>query len=202
MKTSNLITLALSIVAITLAILLGKSIYDEQQKFDLIRDSEELIKENLKGLREAQIIHKRKYGAYANSWKALQTFISKDSLIITDRSETIIPRQYEEDSVIINIDTIGIVLVSDSLLGNDKFKSLDINKIDQVPLQDHSFVMEVTNDTTSQLYFLYIGDETPLDEMRRKPIIRNAKIKKVKGTKPLLTIGSRIDESLKASWTK
>ena len=28
------------------------------------------------------------------------------------------------------------------------------------------------------------------------------KIKRIKGTKPLLTIGSREEESLKASWTK
>ena len=62
--------------------------------------------------------------------------------------------------------------------------------------------MVVKNDTTLSKFYLYIADENPLDNMRRKPIIRNDKIKRIKGTKPLLSIGSKEDESLKASWTK
>jgi len=202
MKKTNIITLSLTIVAFALAYYLGNSIYQEQNKFDLIRNSEKLIKENLKGLREAQIIYKRKNGYYANTWSILSHFINSDTLFLTDQSEEVIPRQYEEDSIIIIIDTIGFISVSDSLFGNGKFTSLDRNNIKRIPLQEHDFIMQVHNDTIINAYSLYIGDETPLDKMRRKPIIRNDKVKRIKGTKPLLTIGSREEESLKASWTK
>ena len=202
MKKSNIITLALTLIALSLAYFLGNNIIEEQNKFDLVRKSEKLIKENLKGLREAQIIHKRKYGHYSKNWESLTTFISNDSLVLTDQSETIIPRQYQEDSVITIIDTIDIIMVSDSLFGHNKFISIDRNDIKKIPLQDHDFKMVVKNDTTLSKFYLYIADENPLDNMRRKPIIRNDKIKRIKGTKPLLSIGSKEDESLKASWTK
>ena len=202
MRKSNIITLTLTLVALSLAYYLGNNIIEEQNKFDLVRKSEKLIKENLKGLREAQIIHKKKYGYYSKNWKSLAAFISNDSLILTDQSETIIPRQYQEDSVISIIDTIDIIRVSDSLFGQNKFVSIDKNNIKKIPLQEHDFKMIVKNDTTLNKYYLYIADENPLDNMRRKPIIRNDKIKQIKGTKPLLSIGSKNDEYLKASWTK
>ena len=202
MRKSNIITLTLTLVALSLAYYLGNNIIEEQNKFDLVRKSEKLIKENLKGLREDQIIHKKKYGYYSKNWKSLAAFISNDSLILTDQSETIIPRQYQEDSVISIIDTIDIIRVSDSLFGQNKFVSIDKNNIKKIPLQEHDFKMIVKNDTTLNKYYLYIADENPLDNMRRKPIIRNDKIKQIKGTKPLLSIGSKNDEYLKASWTK
>ena len=202
MKKSNIITLALTIVALLLAYYLGTCIYQEQQKFYLIKISETKIKDNLKGLREAQIIHKKTNGFYATNWVTLSSFINSDTLYLTDQSETVIPRQYQEDSIVITIDTIGSISVSDSLFGNNKFNSILREDIGKVPLQEHNFVMEVHNDTVSMAFSIYIGDENPLDNMRRKPIIRNGKVKRIKGTKPLLTIGSRDDESLKASWTK
>jgi hypothetical protein len=202
MKKTNIITLTLSIIAFSLAIYLGNIIFQEQNRFDLIAESEKLIKENLIGLREAQILHKRKYGSYAESWQKLTDFISTDTLMIVDLSETIIPRTYQEDSVIIVIDTVGSVSVSDSLFGHGKYQYLMTKNIKKVPLQTHSFIMEVHNDSTLKTSYLYIGEEQPLDKMRRKPIIRNDKVKRIKGTKPLLTIGSREDESLKSSWTK
>jgi hypothetical protein len=202
MKKTNILTLFLAVLALSLAFYLGDNIIQEQNKYHLIRDSEKLIKENLKGLRTAQVLHKRKYGQYAANWKALDTFITYDSLILTDQAEQIIPRQYQEDSIIITIDTIGIVLVKDSLFGHQKFMSLDQKNIKKVPLRNHNFVMEVQNDTISMNFYLYIADEQPLDNMRRTPIIRNDKAKRIKGTKPLLSIGSKDDESLNISWSK
>ncbi len=202
MKPTTLITLVLSAVALALAYYLGNTIHKEQSKFELIIKSEDLIKDNLKGLREAQVIHKKKYGNYAPNWNKLSQFIAKDTLYLTDRSEIIISRQYKEDSIIVRIDTVGRVSVSDSLFGNQKYATLDKNTLSKIPLQDHDFVMVVKNDSTTKDDFLYIGDENPLDKMRRKPIIRNDKVKKIKGTKPLLSIGSKTDESLNVSWTK
>lgn len=202
MKVSNIITLALTAIALGLAYYLGNSIYQEQQKFKLIKVSEAQIKDNLKGLREAQLIHKRKYNRYAKDWTELHNFISNDSLVLIDKREEIIPRQYEKDSIIIIIDTLKTIAVTDSLFHHDKYPTLDRNNLQKVPLRAHDFVMKVTNDTLLDSYTLYIADEKPLDAMRRKPIIRNDKVKRIKGTKPLLTIGSTIDESLKASWSK
>jgi hypothetical protein len=200
MKISALVTLALSAVALSLAYYLGDSIYQEQQKFELIKISEIQTKSNLKGLREAQVIHKRKYGFYAKNWKVLTQFLASDSLVITDASEKIIPRQYQNDSIITVIDTVEIVAVTDSLFNRGKYPFLDKSNLKKIPLQEHYFVMKINNNFNTS--FLYIADEQPLDEMRRKPIIRNDKPKRIKGTKPLLSIGSTKDESIKVSWTK
>ena len=202
MKKLRIITLALSILAIGLAFSLYKSVKGEQETFLLIKQSEKVIKENLKGIREAQTIYKKQKGFYAENWVTLQNFIINDSLVITDISETIIPRQYEDDSVIVVIDTVETIAVKDSLFGNNKYSSLDINNIKKVPFQEHYFHMHVSNDTISSIFTLYVADTIPLDKMRRKPIIRNNQEKKIKGTKPLLSIGSKVDETLKASWTK
>jgi hypothetical protein len=95
-----------------------------------------------------------------------------------------------------------MIAVRDSLFNGGKYLSLDLNNIKKVPLQPHNFYMYVAYDPASNSNTLFLADTLPLDKMRRKPIIRNNKEKKIKGTKPLLSIGSKTDETLKASWTK
>ena len=202
MNKLRILTLGISAIAVVIAFFLYSSIKNEQETFILIRQSENLIKTNLKGIREAQTIFKKQNGQYASDWSTLQDFIGKDSIAIIDISETIIPRQYEDDSIIVVIDTVETVAVKDSLFRSGKYQSLDINNIKKVPLQDHEFYMYVYNDTIGKNFMLYVADTLPLDNMRRIPIIRNNQEKRIKGTKPLLSIGSKVDETLKASWTK
>lgn len=195
-------TIVLSVLAIIAGAYLYHSIKSEQERFELIKLSEEEIKDNLRGLKLAQELHKKKYGFYAEDFNTLQSFINKDTFFILDINESIIERQYEDDSIVINIDTVSFFTIEDSLYRNGKFTKLDKQNIAQVPEMKHDFSMVVTNDTAFNEYKLYIVDTIPLDKYRRKPIIRYGKEKKIKGTKPLLSIGSTNDESLEASWAK
>jgi hypothetical protein len=52
------LTLSLSAIALIIAFSLYTSIKHEQDTYLLIRQSEKLIKSNLKGIREAQALHK------------------------------------------------------------------------------------------------------------------------------------------------
>ncbi len=198
----QIITIALSLLAVVAGLFLFNSIKAEEERFQLIKLSEAEIKDNLRGLKLAQELHKKKYGNYSEDFNRLQDFVNQDTFFIVDINESIIERQYEDDSIVVTVDTVSYFTIEDSLYRNGKFKTLNKSNIAKVPELDHNFHMVVTNDTAYNEYKLYIVDTLPLDKYRRKPIMRNGKEKKIKGTKPLLSIGSTKDESLEASWAK
>lgn len=198
----QIITVTIALFAVGAGVYLFNSIKSEQERFTLIKVSEEEIKDNLRGLRLAQELHKKKYGYFSENFGKLSKFIDKDTFFIVDVNETIIPRDYEEDSIVIKIDTVSFFTIKDSLFRNNKFKNLNTSRISKVPRTDHNFEMVVSNDPVFNEFKLYIVDKKPIDKYRREPIVRNGKEKKIKGTKPLLYIGSTKEESLEASWTK
>jgi hypothetical protein len=68
------------------------------------------------------IAYQRVNGQYTSDWEKLINFIDTGEFYLTERSETIIPREYGGDSVVINIDTLGTIPVFDSLYADiEKF---------------------------------------------------------------------------------
>lgn len=108
MKTKIFSIVAL-LIAITLAYFLVSSIkfaIDEEKR---ITQSEAIVIEKLKLIREAQKAYHEVNSRYTNNWDSLINFIDYGKYYVTKRSERIVELAYGADSIIVTIDTIDII---------------------------------------------------------------------------------------------
>jgi len=106
-------TKILSIVTLVIALVLAyflvnniKFAIDEEQR---ITQSESVVIEKLKLIREAEKAYQEVYNRYTNNWDSLINFIENAQYPITKRSEKIIELAYGADSIVVTIDTIDII---------------------------------------------------------------------------------------------
>jgi hypothetical protein len=85
-----------------------KSTIDEETR---IKQSEILIIEKLKLIRDAEKAFQQVYGKYTSNWDSLMNFIENGQFPITKRTETIIELAYGVDSSVVIIDTIEVIPV-------------------------------------------------------------------------------------------
>lgn len=141
MRNRNKAGIIFIVIALFCLILLAVSIknhyYQSQNK-----DKQAMaIKERLLLLKDIQEAYFSKYHAYASRWEQLIAFIEEENFYITDINEKIISNPPYPDSVVIQIDTLNIIPVKDSLLNAD-LKALEI-KI--VPGSKFEFSLEARN---------------------------------------------------------
>lgn len=108
MKTRvfSIITL---LIAITLAYFLVSNIkfaIDEEQR---ISQSESVVIEKLKLIREAEKAYQEVNSRYTNNWDSLINFIEHGKYYVTKRSEQIIELAYGADSIVVTLDTIDVL---------------------------------------------------------------------------------------------
>lgn len=89
-----------------------KSTIDEQK---MLESREQAIIERLALIREAQIVYQEIHGKYTADWDSLITFIKNGEYPIIQRAEEIITLDYGADSIIVHIDTIGIISAFDRI---------------------------------------------------------------------------------------
>ena len=110
---TRLLSIFFMLVAIGLGaflVLRIKSTIDEEKA---IKDSEALIIEKLKIIRDAEKAYQSVYGQYTESWDTLINFIENGQYPITKRTEHVKQLAYGADSAWIEIDTIEIIPVRD-----------------------------------------------------------------------------------------
>lgn len=115
MSKTKIFSIVLFLVAVAIGYFFVKSIADDIQREKKITREENRVIEKLKLIRSGMIAYQRANGQYTSDWEKLISFVDSGSFYLTERSETIIPRDYGGDSVIINIDTLGTIPVYDSL---------------------------------------------------------------------------------------
>ncbi len=115
MSKTKIFSIVFFLAAVVIAFFFVRSISDDIQKEKRIAREEAKVIEKLKLIRSGLIAYQRSNGQYTSDWNKLINFIDSGSFFITERSETIIPRDYGGDSVVINIDTLGTTPVYDSL---------------------------------------------------------------------------------------
>jgi len=115
MSKTKIFSIVFFVIAIVLGYFFVDSIaHDIQQEKRIQREEDRVIKK-LKEIRSGMIAYQRVVGQYTSDWDKLINFIDSGDFYLTERSETIIPREYGGDSVVINIDTLGTIPVYDSL---------------------------------------------------------------------------------------
>ena len=108
MKTRvfSIITL---LIAITLAYFLVSNIKFAIDEEERISQSESIVIEKLKLIREAEKAYQEVNSRYTNNWDSLINFIEHGKYYVTKRSEKIIELAYGADSIVVTIDTIDVM---------------------------------------------------------------------------------------------
>jgi len=115
MSKTKIFSILFFVAAVVIGYFFVDSIaYDIQQEKKIQREEARVINK-LKLIRSGMIAYQRVNGQYTSDWDKLINFIDTGEFYLTERSETIIQRDYGGDSVVINIDTLGTIPVYDSL---------------------------------------------------------------------------------------
>ncbi|WKK83858.2 hypothetical protein QYS48_16555 [Marivirga arenosa] len=189
MSKTKILSIVFFIAAIVIAYFFVDSIaYDIQQEKRIKREEARVI-EKLKQIRSGMIAYQRVNGEYTSDWDKLINFIDSGDFYITERSETIIPREYGGDSVVINIDTLGTMPVFDSL-----YADIENFKLDRLPYKPGSqekfeiFADKIIKGSVKVDVF-EVKDPSPINPKRRKD--NNDKA---------LRVGSRSEVTTAGNW--
>lgn len=189
MSKTKIFSIVLFLVAVVIGYFFVKSIADDIQQEKRIAREEALVIEKLKLIREGLVAYQRVNGQYTSDWDKLINFIDTGSFYVTERSETIIPRDYGGDSVVINIDTLGTVPVFDSLYADiPKFK------LDRLPFKPNTntkfniFADKIVKGSIKVDVF-EVSDPSPINPKRRKDDNEKA-----------LRVGSKSEVTTAGNW--
>jgi len=133
MTTTRILTFVFAIVSLGLAYYLYYVIDSSISEAKRIQRMETAIIDKLKMVREAQLAFKAVNSQYTSDWDALLAFIDTGNFYIVERTETIITLEYGADSTYVQIDTLGTVLVKDSIFGPDKYPNFQLSQLPYVP---------------------------------------------------------------------
>ncbi len=133
MTTTRILTIVFAISSLGLAYYLYYVIDSSISEAKRIERMEAAIIDKLKMVREAQLAFKAVNNKYTSDWDQLMAFIDTGSFYITERTETIITLDYGADSTYVEIDTLGTVLVKDSIFGPDKYPNFQLSQLPFVP---------------------------------------------------------------------
>lgn len=160
---------------------------DEERR---IKGIEASVINKLKLIRDAEIAYRSVNGKYTSDWDQLISFVDTGRFFITERKETIITLDYGADSVYIEIDTLGTTPVYDSLMGNNKYPNLKLERISYLPhnatKQFELFADKITKGGISVDVF-EAKDTDPVNP------------KRIKAENPL-RVGSRTEVTTAGNW--
>ncbi|MCZ8216474.1 MAG: hypothetical protein O9262_09570, partial [Cyclobacteriaceae bacterium] len=132
MNLTKIIAFVLLAVSIFLAYYLYNSIDTTIKEREAIANTEAQIIEKLSIIRESEKAYLEQYGKYTSSWDTLINFIENGSVPIIEKKETIIPKGYGVEEVIVKIDTIGFISAKDKIFK----KNYTINAADNGELRE------------------------------------------------------------------
>ncbi len=115
MNLTKIIAFVLLAISIFLAYYLYNSIDTTIKEREAIANTEAQIIDKLSIIREAEKVYLEQYGKYTSSWDTLINFIENGSVPIIEKKETIIPKGYGVEEVIVKIDTIGSISAKDKI---------------------------------------------------------------------------------------
>ena len=118
------------VIAFILAAYLINSIKFSIDEEARISNAEEKIINKLKMIREAQIAFQNVNGRYTDNWDSLINFVDSGKIFIIQRREETTLLEYGAEETVLYLDTLGSVLVMDSLFSNyPKFISKNLKNV-------------------------------------------------------------------------
>lgn len=133
MTSTRIISMVVMVIWIGLAIYLILSIRTTILDQKRIANAEAAIIEQLKIIRDAETAYLAVNGRYTGDWDTLRGFLDTGNFFLTEKHETIITLPYGKDSISVEIDTLGMVPVRDSLFNARKTPRFDLASFEIVP---------------------------------------------------------------------
>jgi len=193
------LTRILSIFFLIVAIVLGGFLYyrinlriEETAK---IERTERQIIQKLKWIREAQTAYQAVNGQYTDSWDSLINFIDNGNIPLVQRTEEIITLDYGVDSVVVDIDTLAMVNVYDSLFNEQRYPTFNLNRLPYIPgKENQKFILFADKVDKSELKVdvIEVKDFDPINPSRDED-------SKIFNQKPL-RFGSKTEASITGNW--
>lgn len=196
MSTTKILTIVFAITSVVLAWYLYDSINSSIQETKRIERMEKAIIDQLKMIREAQLAFKAVNGRYTSDWDKLIAFVDTGSFYLTERRETIITLDYGADSTYVEVDTLGTILVRDSIFTPAKFPKFNLATLKYVPGVEPrtAFMMWADKITKSGLQVDAVEVWNP------KPVNPERKEDSEFNTKKPLRFGSRTSITTAGNW--
>jgi hypothetical protein len=195
MSKIRIFSFIFAFVALGLAYYLYDSIKRPIEEQRNIARVEAKVIEKLKIIREAQLAYFSVHGEYASNFDKLINFIHNGEIPNVQRKEIILQDNRGQDSVIVQLDTLGIVSVKDSLFNQTKYPNLDINSLSKVPGSETGAEFEIFAGKLARargvsVDVFEVKDPDPINPDRRARRM---------GKQPL-KVGSRTDVTVAGNW--
>ena len=189
MNLTKVLTIVFVLIAVGIGYYLINSIISTVEEEERIARIENRVIEKLQFIRDAQLAYKDVNGQFTSDWDKLISFIDSGDFYLTERSETIIPREYGGDSVVINVDTLGTIPVYDSL-----YSDIENFKLENLPFKPGTknkfeiFADKIIKGSV-QVDVFEVKDPDPINPKRRKDDNDKA-----------LRVGSRSEVTTAGNW--
>ena len=194
MNTTKILSIVILVIALALGYLFS-SIKTDIDTTERIAKTEARVINKLKMIREAQVAFQKVNGKYSGNWDELLAFVDTGSFYITNKTEIIIPLDYGADSIYVEIDTIGTVLVKDSIFSPSKFPNFDLATLPLIPGTDGKrFDMwaDKIDKAGVMVDVVEVRDIAPVDPARKES-------NEITNRKPL-RFGSRTNITTSGNW--
>ena len=192
MTLTRILSIVFLVSALGLGYMLYKSVDDVMQQEKLIAATEARIIEKLQMLRDAQIAYLASNGQYAGNWEELKKFIQEGKIWIVQRTETTKLLEYGKEEITVKFDTLGSVMVMDSLFNERRYPNFNLENLHIVPGsggKQFEFFADKVERTQRQIPVFEIRDPDPMNPKRR-----------LNNKEKALRIGSRTDSSTSGNW--
>ncbi|MGI9544625.1 MAG: hypothetical protein ACR2MX_15290 [Cyclobacteriaceae bacterium] len=194
MNLTKILTVVFFAISLALAAYLVRSVYNDIQWEKTVRIAEDKVIQKLEMIRAAQLAYQAGNGKYTSDWDKLIDYVENGTIYITNRKEIIIPLEYGEDSVIVQIDTLGSVNVKDSLFKSTEYPGFDAKQLAYVPDSDKKFQLwaDEINKSGVMVDVVEAVDPDPIDKTRKED-------SDFKNRRPL-RFGSRTEVTTAGNW--
>ncbi len=192
MNLTRILSIVFLVIALGLGYFLFSRIDSRIEEDKRIARIEKQVIEKLKMIREAQKTYQAIHGRYASDWENLIDFVDTGRIFIVEIKEEIHTLSYGRDSVSILRDTLGSVLVKDSIFS--KYPNFNVERLPYIPGSDKKF--EIYADEIDRA-----GVQVDVVEVRDVDPVNPARNEKNEAfnQKPL-RFGSRTEVSTSGNW--
>jgi biotin carboxyl carrier protein len=184
MNLTRVLTIAFTAISLYLAYFLYNSIQSVIDTREKIDQTEKMIIERLKLIREAEVVFQEQNGRYTASWDTLVAFIQNGQVPILQRREIITQKPYGGEEVRIEVDTLGFLSAKERIfkknytLGasdNGVFVAYKVKVGDQVLKNQKAYAIQV-GDRTNEPPFQEKGVIASLADVKSGDPITRGKI--------------------------
>lgn len=192
MTLTKILSIVFLLGALGLGFMLYRSVDNVMQEEKRIAATEARIIEKLQMLRDAQVAYIATNGEYAGNWADLKKFIEEGKIWLVQRKETTKLLAYGKEEITVTFDTLGSVMVIDSLFNERRYPNFNLENLNIVPGsggKEFEFFADKVERSQRQIGVFEIRDPAPVNPKRRA----NNKEK-------ALRVGSRTDSSTSGNW--